>query len=130
MGGGARTHARVLVCLVQGWRPGRHAAPRNTHTLTHTPTYPTKHTHPPGAKKIPIKGVTSFQPGPGPAPVLAAFIAEAKGQPAVATVIDYGGDEPATISRKSFYRATGWSGVRVCVWGALWVCAAVAAQHA
>lgn len=59
------------------------------------------------AKKIPIKGVTSFQPCPGPQPLLAAFIAESKGQPAVATVIDYSGEQPTTISRKSFYRATG-----------------------
>jgi len=59
------------------------------------------------AKKIPIKGVTTFQPCPANKPLLAAFIAETKGQPAVATVLDHSGDQPTTISRKSFYRATG-----------------------
>lgn len=59
------------------------------------------------ARKIPIKGVTTFQPCPADKPLLAAFIAEAKGQPAVATVLDHSGEQPVTISRKSFYRATG-----------------------
>jgi uncharacterized protein with WD repeat len=59
------------------------------------------------AKKIPIKGVTTFQPCPADKPLLAAFIAETKGQPAVATVLDHSGEQPVTISRKSFYRATG-----------------------
>lgn len=59
------------------------------------------------AKKIPIKGVATFQPCPADKPLLAAFIAESKGQPAVATVLDCSGDQPVTISRKSFYRATG-----------------------
>jgi uncharacterized protein with WD repeat len=59
------------------------------------------------AKKIPLKGVATFQPCPADKPLLAAFIAEAKGQPAVATVIDHSGEQPVTISRKSFYRATG-----------------------
>lgn len=59
------------------------------------------------AKKIPIKGVTTFQPCPSDKPLLAAFIAESKGQPAVATVLDHSGEQPVTISRKSFYRATG-----------------------
>ncbi|WIA28435.1 hypothetical protein OEZ86_010979 [Tetradesmus obliquus] len=62
------------------------------------------------AKKIPIKGASSFQPCPAPSKqLLAAFIAEAKGQPAVATVVDCSGEQPVTISRKSFYRATGAS---------------------
>lgn len=62
------------------------------------------------AKKIPIKGVTTFQPCPADKPLLAAFIAEAKGQPAVATVLDCSGEQPTTVSRKSFYRATGTGG--------------------
>jgi uncharacterized protein with WD repeat len=63
---------------------------------------------PAAAKKIPIKGVSTFQPCPAPGKqLLAAFIAESKGQPAVATVVDCSGDTPVTISRKSFYRATG-----------------------
>ncbi|KAF6264398.1 eukaryotic translation initiation factor eIF2A-domain-containing protein [Scenedesmus sp. NREL 46B-D3] len=62
------------------------------------------------AKKIPIKGVCTFQPCPAPGKqLLAAFIAESKGQPAVATVVDCSGEQPVTISRKSFYRATGAS---------------------
>jgi uncharacterized protein with WD repeat len=66
------------------------------------------HSVPAAAKKIPIKGVTTFQPCPAPGKqLLAAFIAESKGQPAVATVVDCSGDAPVTISRKSFYRATG-----------------------
>jgi uncharacterized protein with WD repeat len=65
-------------------------------------------------KKIPIKGVSTFQPCPAPGKqLLAAFIAETKGQPAVATVVDCSGEQPVTISRKSFYRATG-AGVRLC----------------
>ncbi len=59
------------------------------------------------SKKIPIKGVTTFQPCPADKPLIAAFIAETKGQPAVATVLDHSQEQPVTISRKSFYRATG-----------------------
>eukprot|EP00878_Enallax_costatus_P018803 GHUV01019817.1.p1 GENE.GHUV01019817.1~~GHUV01019817.1.p1 ORF type:complete len:612 (+),score=207.58 GHUV01019817.1:53-1888(+) len=62
------------------------------------------------AKKVPIKGVTTFQPCPAAGKqLIAAFIAETKGQPAVATVVDCSGNEPVTISRKSFFRATGAS---------------------
>eukprot|EP00879_Flechtneria_rotunda_P022706 GHRR01023981.1.p1 GENE.GHRR01023981.1~~GHRR01023981.1.p1 ORF type:complete len:618 (+),score=248.82 GHRR01023981.1:243-2096(+) len=62
-------------------------------------------------KKVPIKAVASFQPCPAAGKqLLAAFIPESKGQPAVATVMDCSGAaEPVTISRKSFYRATGAS---------------------
>jgi uncharacterized protein with WD repeat len=52
--------------------------------------------------------VSTFQPCPAPGKqLLAAFIAESKGQPAVATVVDCSGEQPVTVSRKSFYRATG-----------------------
>eukprot|EP00775_Hariotina_reticulata_P012065 gene12064-12206_t len=80
------------------------------HSVTNTVHQYSRATGFKAAKKIPIKGVSSFQPCPAPGKqLLAAFIPELKGQPAVATVVDCSGDQPVTISRKSFYRATGAS---------------------
>lgn len=60
------------------------------------------------SKKVPIKGVASFAPAPSPGKVLlAAFVPEAKGQPAAASIVDASGSEPVTLSRRSFYRASG-----------------------
>lgn len=60
------------------------------------------------AKKVPVKGVSAFAVAPvAGRHLLAAFVPEAKGQPAAACVVDAGGAEPVTVSRRSFYRATG-----------------------
>jgi hypothetical protein len=62
---------------------------------------------------VPIKGVTSFAVAPSAdRHLLAAFVAEAKGQPAAAAIVDATGAEPVTLSRRSFYRATGGCGER------------------
>lgn len=60
-------------------------------------------------KKVAIKGVTSFAVAPAiDKQLLAAFIPEAKGQPAAAVIVDAtGGGDAVTLSRRSFYRATG-----------------------
>lgn len=60
------------------------------------------------SKKVPIKGVGAFAPAPTPGKVLlAVFVPEAKGQPAAASIVDASGAEPVTLSRRSFYRASG-----------------------
>lgn len=62
----------------------------------------------PVSKKVPIKGVGPFAVAPTPGKtLLAAFVPEAKGQPAAASIVDASSDEPVTLSRRSFYRATG-----------------------
>jgi uncharacterized protein with WD repeat len=63
------------------------------------------------SKKVPIKGVSSFAVAPSTdRQLLAAFVAEAKGQPAAACIVDAtGAGDAVTLSRRSFYRATGAS---------------------
>lgn len=58
-------------------------------------------------KKVPVKGLGSFSPSPTLKPTLAVFIPEVKGQPAAAMVLDPSGKDPTTVTRRSFYRATG-----------------------
>jgi hypothetical protein len=58
------------------------------------------------SQKVPVKGVNSFAIAPGK-PQLAAFVPEAKGAPAVATVLDFSSAEPSVVCRRSFFRANG-----------------------
>lgn len=63
-------------------------------------------------KKVGIKGVGAFAVAPSTAQqLIAAFVPEAKGQPAAACIVDASGGDAVTLSRRSFYRATGgWLG--------------------
>lgn len=93
-------HTCTCIPLDALWRPGLNSGVPTLAPPTACPAIPT------GAKKIPIKGLVAFAPCPVK-PLLAAFVPESKGQPAVATIVDYSGAEPVTVSRKSFYRSNG-----------------------
>lgn len=67
-------------------------------------------------KKLPLKGVggCAVSPGAG-APVLAAFVPEAKGAPGYVGVwrmdqLGAGGDTPAPIARRTFFRVRAGGG--------------------
>ena len=57
-------------------------------------------------KKVAVKSVQCSAPSPIGS-MLATFVPESKGQPAIASILDYSGGEPVTVSRRSFFRATG-----------------------
>jgi hypothetical protein len=103
-----------------GARQGRLCTPRRgTATTAARPPHPRRLVPllppPPRAvsKKVPIKGVSSFAVAPATdKALLAAFVAEAKGQPAAACIVDATGADAVTLSRRSFYRATGARGPR------------------
>jgi len=87
----------------------------HTHTHTHTTHQQPTHTHTtstPVIKKVGIKGVSAFAVAPSTAQqLIAAFVPEAKGQPAAACIVDASGGDAVVLSRRSFYRATGgWLG--------------------
>lgn len=67
-------------------------------------------------RRLQLKGLGGFAISPGSAPLIAAYVAEAKGSPGFVGIWDHaalppGGEPPPPIARRSFFRVSwDWMG--------------------